>query len=114
MKLVILNPNLTGRLEMIRSVAPSADVTYVSDEPVNDHTTVLCEETCNRGFVLDSLSRTVNWIVIACESINCLNETVTNQASHVLYSGLSKRETFYVKTRMSHAQVVEFTPNVGT
>lgn len=116
MKLLILHPELSGRLRILAKTYPNTPICLVSDYgPIQEPSAILCEEACGRGgFVLSELARTRPDVsVIACESVLCLPETVTDTFAHVVYSTkLSAREIKYMVRRMSeHA---ELTPEPDT
>jgi len=108
MKLLIIHPTLEGRKRLLQMVANTDTITYVDDEPIENPSRILCESACNRGFILNGLASLDAWTVLACSSVNCVGETVTEKVFHVLHGGLSNREKGYLETRMkSHAKIYE-------
>jgi hypothetical protein len=108
MKILLLHPDVSGRKTMISLLNPKVPITYISDDPlVYPPTSILCESSCGRGFVLNDVSMNNEWSVIACESVLCLNERVTDTVFQVFHAGLSNRQKRYLNSRMEHAKIYE-------
>ena len=110
MRILLIHPTYQGRCDLMRTYKDTWQEVCDSQRNYN-----LAEERCFVELQCDTghtwheltlqLATQPHWIM-ACSSVCCVSEVVTNRAQYVAYRDLPPREIRYLKSRLEHNPII--------